>query len=185
MFELKPTKIPGCFELLPRVHKDIRGRFVKVFQKDFFKQNGLETCFSEEYYSFSHQGVIRGMHFQLPPCDHVKLVYCVSGEVLDVVFDLRKESPTYGHFEVIKVNASMANCVYIPKGLAHGFYTSSQAIMVYNVSTVYSPHYDAGILWNSFGMVWPIADPIISARDQSFPAFDVFDSPFSYKTMQL
>lgn len=183
MFEIRSTKIPDCFELLPRAHTDLRGKFVKVFHQDFFAQNGFETHFMEEYYSVSRKAVIRGMHFQLPPREHVKLVYCVKGEVLDVVLDLRKESPTYGQYEVVTLSADISNCVYIPKGLAHGFCAISETVLVYKVSTTYSPDHDAGILWNSFGMAWPVASPIISVRDQSFPAFDVFESPFDYKAV--
>lgn len=179
MFKIKTTKIPGCFELLPRVQTDLRGKFIKIFHRDFFAQNGLENNFVEDYYSVSRKAVIRGMHLQLPPRDHVKLVYCVKGEVLDVVLDLRKGSPTYGQFNAITLNAGRANCVYIPKGLAHGFFAISQTIMVYKVSTAYSPLHDVGILWNSFAMAWPTANPILSARDRSFPAFNVFESPFA------
>src|SRR5665647_934283 len=96
MFELKSTPLAGCFELQPRVSDDARGRFVKVFQVQAFATHGLETHFAEEYYSVSNKNVIRGLHFQLPPMDHVKVVYCVEGEVLDAVVDLRIGSPTYG-----------------------------------------------------------------------------------------
>ncbi len=143
---LKNSKIPGCFEITPQIFKDERGMFVKTFHKDVFKEHGLETGFVEEYYSFSCKGVLRGLHFQLPPKDHVKLVYCVSGEVLDAVVDLRVGSPTYGQFELFEVSAEKANMIYIPKGLAHGFYVESEnAIMMYKVTTVYSPDHDTGL----------------------------------------
>ena len=179
MFEINFNKIPGCFELLPTVQTDLRGRFVKVFQEDFFAQNNIETNFSEEYYSVSRKGVIRGMHFQIPPQAHVKLVYCISGTVQDVILDLRKESKTYGQHEIIKIDARKANCVYIPKGLAHGFCAMTEnAVMIYKVSTVYSPAHDTGILWNSFGMEWPIRNPILSPRDLNFPPLSAFETPF-------
>jgi dTDP-4-dehydrorhamnose 3,5-epimerase len=181
MFKINFNKIPGCFELLPKVQKDLRGKFVKVFHKEFFLQTGIETDFVEEYYSVSRKGVIRGMHFQLPPQAHAKLVYCIKGKVLDVILDLRKGSPAYGNYEVINMDADKANCVYIPKGLAHGFYAiCDDTVMIYKVSTIYSPAHDAGILWNSFGMDWPINNPILSPRDQTFPPLSVFQTPFIY-----
>ena len=181
-FNIKQTKISECVELWPKVIRDKRGLFVKTFHDDVFKKNGLETHFVEEYYSFSHKRVLRGLHFQLPPMDHVKLVYCVFGKVLDVVVDLRVGSPTYGDFETIELSAENANMVYIPKGLAHGFYVISEsAIMMYKVTTVYSPEYDTGILWNSANIPWPDESPIISKRDSEFIAFKNFKSQFVYK----
>ena len=182
MFELKETSICGCFEVQPLIFNDARGRFVKVFHQDEFTKLGLETLFAEEYYSQSNRGVIRGMHFQTPPFDHVKVVYCVQGEVQDVVLDLRKGSPTYGQSAAIKLSAQQGNFIYIPKGLAHGFcVTSETATLVYKVSSVYNPKNDSGVLWNSFGFKWPISNPIISERDASFNPLNQFDSPFEYE----
>jgi dTDP-4-dehydrorhamnose 3,5-epimerase len=182
VFELKPSKLTRCFELQPKAFDDARGRFVKVFHEQAFSAQGLETNFVEEYYSVSHQNVVRGMHFQLPPMDHVKMVYCVQGEVMDAVVDLRVGSPTYGQHALFELSAEKANSIYIPKGMAHGFCViSEQATMVYKVSSVYSPEHDAGILWNSTSIPWPANEVILSARDQSFPAFDKFVSPFRYE----
>lgn len=175
--EIKESKIPGCYEIQPKILEDERGSFVKIFHEDIFKQNQLETNFAEEYYSVSKQNVLRGLHFQLPPHDHVKMVYCVSGEVLDLVVDLRVDSPTYKKVATFTLSSRQGNLVYIPKGLAHGFYVlSEQAIMVYKVSTVYSPEHDTGILWNSVDFNWPSANPIISQRDQSFITCSEFNS---------
>jgi len=182
VFDLKSSKLAGCFELQPKAFDDARGRFVKVFHEEAFAAQGLETDFAEEYYSVSHKNVIRGMHFQLSPMDHVKMVYCVQGEVMDVVVDLRVGSPTYGQHAVFELSAAKANSIYIPKGMAHGFCArSDDAIIVYKVSTVYAPAQDAGILWNSLGVAWPTTDAILSVRDQSFPSFAQFKSPFRYE----
>lgn len=176
------TKIPGCVEILPRIFKDERGSFVKVFHQGLFNKNGLQTHFTEEYYSVSRRGVLRGMHFQVPPMDHVKLVYCISGEVLDVVVDLRVNSPTYKLFEVFNLSAEKGNLIYIPKGLAHGFYVLSQsASIVYKVSTTYSPEHDSGILWGSAGVPWPDDKPIVSKRDSGFLPLCDYNSPFRYE----
>jgi len=182
MLDLKPSKLAGCFEMQPKVFDDERGRFVKVFHEQAFTAQGLQTQFSEEYYSVSFRNVIRGLHFQLPPMDHVKVVYCVEGEVMDAVVDLRVGSPTFGQYALFELSATKANSIYIPKGMAHGFCVlSEQAIMVYKVSTVYSPTHDAGVLWNSVGIPWPTVDPVLSARDQGFPTLEQFESPFFYE----
>jgi dTDP-4-dehydrorhamnose 3,5-epimerase len=179
LFELKSSKLSGCFELQPKAFDDARGRFVKVFHEQAFAENGLATEFAEEYYSISHKNVIRGLHFQLPPMDHVKMVYCVHGEVIDAVVDLRTESPTYRHHALFKLSAAKANCIYIPKGMAHGFcVVSEQAIMVYKVGSTYSPRHDAGVLWSSADIPWPVDNPCISDRDNSFPKLADFSSPF-------
>lgn len=178
--EIKKTKIAGCYEILPKVLRDERGHFVKTFHEDIFRESGLEPHFAEEYYSMSHKGVLRGLHFQLPPMDHVKMVYCVAGQVLDAVVDLRVGSPTYGQHEIFEMSSEKANMVYIPRGLAHGFYVlSDSAVMLYKVTSVYSSEHDAGILWNSVGIQWPDQAPIISKRDSGFPSLVNFVSPFS------
>lgn len=184
--EVVNTEIPGCFELLPKVLRDSRGCFVKTFHSEVFNKYGLRTSWAEEYYSISSQGVLRGLHFQLPPYDHDKIVYCPAGQVLDVVLDLRVGSPSFCRHAQFELNGDKANIIFIPKGCAHGFYTlSDQALMVYKVSTVYAPAADAGVLWSSAGIAWPDDDPKISARDASFPALSHFNSPFNYDEVSL
>lgn len=181
--KIQKTTIPDCFEIIPQILLDDRGSFVKTFHRDLFEQQGLEIEWREEYHSMSRRGVLRGLHFQLPPHDHAKLVYCTSGKVLDVVFDLRIGSPTYGRHEFFKLNATKVHMIYIPKGCAHGFYTlSEKATMMYKVSTVYAPAHDAGLLWSSVGIPWPVSNPIMSDRDKNFPAFEEFTTnPFRYR----
>ncbi len=179
MFEKRETAIAGCFELQPVVRSDSRGQFVKTFQADYFSSNNLETDWREQYYSFSRKGVLRGMHFQRPPHVHSKLVYCTSGTILDVAVDLRNGSLTYGDHVSLEISSSAGNILYVPEGLAHGFYALSDATGVYNVSTVYSPDHDDGILWSSIGMDWPVSTPNISERDMKFSALADFSSPFS------
>ena len=179
MFEIKSSKIDGCYELTSNIFDDCRGSFVKVFHEDAFAKVGLESKFAEEYYSTSRKGVIRGLHFQVPPEDHVKLVYCISGSAFDVVVDLRVGSPTFGNHEVFSLRSDLANMIYIPKGMAHGFCSLSESTtLVYKTSTVYSPTCDSGILWNSVDIDWPEIFPVLSDRDKSFPDFKSFISPF-------
>jgi dTDP-4-dehydrorhamnose 3,5-epimerase len=174
------TQIPGCFEIQPKIITDGRGSFVKTFHQELFAQHGLETHWAEEYLSVSKKGVLRGMHFQLPPHAHAKLVYCIDGEVMDVLVDLRKGSPVYGKAVTFNLSAGKNNILYIPIGVAHGFYTlSEKAIMVYKTSTVHSAESDAGILWNSFD-IWTDSNPIISERDNKHISFSNFASPFTF-----
>jgi dTDP-4-dehydrorhamnose 3,5-epimerase len=179
--EIQSTKIIGCYKIIPKIIGDDRGTFVKTFHAEIFQEYGLDTKFTEEYYSLSHKNVLRGLHFQTPPKQHTKIVYCVIGSVMDVVVDLRVGSPTYGEFATFELNAETANLVYVPAGLAHGFYiTSESAMMMYKVSTVYSPENDAGLLWNSVGIPWLNENPIMSKRDREFEAFSEFVSPFIF-----
>lgn len=179
MKQLKSLDIEGVFEVVNFVAKDERGVFVKTYHKDKLEEEiGIVECFKESYYSQSRKDVIRGMHFQLPPHDHEKLVYVTEGKILDVILDIRKNSTTYGLFRSIELS-SFGNAVFIPKGCAHGFLTlSDKATVVYNVTTVYNQEADSGILWNSFGFRWPVAQPILSARDQAFASFKDYNSLF-------
>lgn len=181
---IRETIIPGCFEITPHRFTDDRGSFVKTFHHDIFHQQGLETDWREDYYSVSRKGVLRGLHFQLPPHDHAKLVYSTEGRVLDAVLDLRIGSPAYGQHVLFELTAETANMIYLPKGVAHGFYTlSNRATMMYKVSTVYVPACDTGILWNSAGIPWPDSHPVVSQRDKSLPALSDFtDNPFRYRS---
>lgn len=182
MMRVIETEISGCYEIQGNVFRDERGRFVKTFHKDLFVKNGLEGNFEEEYYTVSLKRVLRGMHFQIPPHEHAKLVYCILGSVLDAVVDLRMDSPTYAEHATFKLSADQANMIYIPVGMAHGFYVlSEEAIVVYNVTSMHSPDHDTGILWSSAGICWPDKNPIVTTRDSQFVALSNFQSPFHFK----
>jgi dTDP-4-dehydrorhamnose 3,5-epimerase len=177
-----PTALVGAFELQLRKAEDRRGAFVKTIQRSVFEQLGFETKFVEQYYTVSQTNVLRGMHFQTPPDDHAKLVYCPHGKALDVLLDIRRGSPTFGLFATIELSAEKANAVYVPRGLAHGFYAVEGPLtMVYNVTSEHSPKHDAGIAWNSFGAPWPSTSPIISDRDAGFPTLSAFETPFVFE----
>lgn len=177
--QIEALPLGGCFLLQPRVFEDARGRFVKPLVSSVLQAQGLRTDFVEQYYSTSNAGVIRGMHFQLPPHDHAKLVYCAAGGVTDVLLDLRTQSPTYGQHVRLSLTAASGRAVYIAAGVAHGFVaTESPALLVYNVTSEYAPQHDAGVRWDSFGFDWGITAPINSDRDRSFPALQDFSSPF-------
>ena len=181
MFEISETGIPGCVELHPIVRRDDRGRFVKTAHAGFFRDHGLACDFAEQSYSVSHRGVLRGLHFQVPPFALSKLVHCTAGEVFDVVVDLRRGSPTYGEHRAFILSAETANQVYIPAGLAHGYcVTVDKAVVVYSATAVHAPDCDKGIHWASVGAAWPDDGPILSDRDRDLPAMADFDSPFRY-----
>jgi dTDP-4-dehydrorhamnose 3,5-epimerase len=182
MFTLTSTAIPGLRLLRPTVRKDNRGAFVKTFHSEFFQHNDMEVDFKEQYYSSSKAGVIRGMHLQLPPFDHSKVVTCLNGEILDVVVDLRNGSPTFRQHVCMTLSSAEADLLYIPPGCAHGFLAlTDNAMTSYSVSAVYSAAHDTGVLWNSFGLRWPVAAPILSDRDQSFSPVEAFHSPFVFR----
>ena len=179
MYKITNKEIEGCVELIPTIFQDHRGKFVKTMVNDEFIKINLNTNFEEEFYTLSKQGVLRGLHFQNPPYEHDKLVYCPYGEIYDVVFDLRSKSPSYGKFSVNIINSELGNMLYIPKGVAHGFCTlSKDALVMYKVNSKYSPQHDMGILWSSINLNWPIKNPIISERDKNFKSFDKFISEF-------
>lgn len=177
--EIIDTKLDGVYIIKNNIFKDNRGEFIKTYHHDLFKEKQLCTDFKESYYSVSKKNTIRGMHFQKRPFDHDKLVYVANGKILDVVIDLREGSRTFKEFITIEISRENGQSVYIPKGCAHGFLAlEDNTITVYNVSTVYNCDCDCGIRYNSFGMDWNIADPILSNRDKSFCGIDEIDEYF-------
>ncbi|MBN1469621.1 MAG: dTDP-4-dehydrorhamnose 3,5-epimerase family protein [Fusobacteriaceae bacterium] len=169
------TEIIGVY-IVENFHaKDNRGSFTKTFHRNFFNDNNLCCEFSESYFSINNKNVIRGMHFQLPPYDHEKLVYVPKGKILDVVLDLRKNSKTYGKAISVELSSENFQSIYIPKGCAHGFKSlEDDTITVYNVATVYNQENDFGLHYNSFGFDWEIEKVIISERDSNFISFNQF-----------
>jgi dTDP-4-dehydrorhamnose 3,5-epimerase len=177
--KVRTTSLAGCLELHPPVHRDERGLFVKPFQRSELARLGLPVDFDELFYSRSQRGVIRGLHFQLPPRAQAKLVYCVTGRVFDVVVDLRKGSPTYGHFETFELDGEDWRMIFVPAGFAHGFAAlSDDAVMAYAVTSEYDPELDSGIRWDSVPVDWPWSTPIISSRDDRLEPFSSFSTPF-------
>lgn len=123
------------------------------------------------------------MHFQMPPHQHAKIVSCLSGEIYDVIVDLRIGSPTFCKTESFYLSGASPNAIYIPSGCAHGFYTlSAEAMIHYLVSTEWDATADFGINWASVDTPWPLSrQPIVSERDHSFPAIAEFSSPFVFE----
>ncbi|KFL34030.1 dTDP-4-dehydrorhamnose 3,5-epimerase [Sulfurospirillum sp. SCADC] len=179
MMKINDTFIKGLKIIEPNIFRDSRGMFIKTFTDSFFQENGLVIDIKETYYSISHQDVIRGMHFQIPPHEHIKLIYVPCGSILDVVLDIRKNSPTYGHYFSTEISASNGKVLIVPKGLAHGFKSlENNTNVVYMQTTGYSQEHDCGIKYNSFNFDWKCTDPKMSERDNAFAPFDAFESPF-------
>lgn len=179
MFQIIKTPISGCFEIQPHIFNDERGRFVKLFHKELFESYGLNSVYEEEYCSKSYKGVLRGLHFQTPPHAHVKLVTCITGKILDVVVDLRKNSNTFKQAYSLELDAGKENMLYVPEGLAHGFYVlSEEAIFLSMNSKKFSPECDSGIHWDSFKFDWPDKNPIVSEKDKKMIKLNDFISPF-------
>lgn len=177
--------LPGCYLLKAKVRPDARGRFVKTFHIDAFRALQLETVFAEEYFSVSRRHVLRGMHFQVPPHDHIKVAYCVQGRALDVILDLRRGSPTYGRCASFVLSGDGGEIAYLPRGIAHGFLAlEDDVIMQYKVTSTYSPAHDRGILWSSIDLSWPEPDPVISSRDAGFEPLIAFKTPFAFREIE-
>lgn len=176
---IEQTRFNGLFVLETVNFQDARGGFQKLFNFDFFNENGLDTDFKELYYSVSNKNVIRGMHFQTPPAEHTKLVYVSKGRVRDVVLDIRKASPTYGECFSIDLDDSKARYVYIPKGFAHGFLSLEDGSVVnYAQTSCYDKEHDCGIDYSSIGFDWGIDNPVVSGRDLIFERLQDFTTPF-------
>lgn len=177
--ELIATDFNGLYIMKFPHFKDLRGSFQKIFTHGELQTHGVDVEIKELYYSVNHKGVIRGMHFQYPPHDHVKIVSVSYGRILDVVLDLRVGEPTYGKCFSIELDATSGNSLLIPTGMAHGFASLEEGSIVnYAQSSCYAPKHDGGISYDSFGFEWPFGNELMSVRDMQFPRFDEFKSPF-------
>jgi len=171
--KVEKTTIPEVLILTPKVFGDDRGFFLESYNKNIFEDAGISQEFVQDNHSRSSQGVIRGLHFQKQN-PQGKLVRCIQGEILDVVVDIRSESPTFGQVLTIKLNQENKKLVWVPPGLAHGFSVLSEtAEFLYKVTDFYNPEDEAGILWNDPELTidWQVKNPQLSKRDQGLPLF--------------
>lgn len=174
------TSIPDCYIVDTFQQYDERGGFVKTFQFQEFKENAISFDIKEIYYTWSEKNVFRGFHFQEPPNDHSKIVFCNFGEVIDYVVDLRKGSEVYGKVFSFELSETNRRAIIIPKGCAHGFYVPNErSMLTYLVETEYAPEYDTGLLWTSLDHSFSFDNPIISSRDSNFDKISDFISPFT------
>ena len=166
------STIPGVILLEPKVFCDGRGYFFESFnQKTFEETIGLSPRFVQENHSKSIKGVLRGLHFQLPPKAQGKLVRVIHGEIFDAVVDIRKDSPTFGQWLGEVLSADNKKQLWIPLGFAHGFLTLSEtAEVLYKATDFYAPEFERCIAWNDpeIGIEWPIQNaPLLSGKDQA------------------
>lgn len=170
-----PTAIPDVKILLPKQFKDHRGFFSEVYSTKLLKDAGVNASFVQDNHSLSvEKGVLRGLHFQLPPMAQDKLIRVVRGAILDVAVDVRRSSPTFGKHVAEVVSAENWKQVFVPVGFAHGFVTlEPNTEVLYKVSAFYSPSHERGIRWNdpALGIDWGIseAQAILSDRDRQHP----------------
>ncbi len=175
---IRKTHIEGLVELFPDIYKDNRGHFLETFHEERFKSLGLPHHFMQTNQSFSAKGVVRGLHFQKAPHQQGKLVRVISGKVLDVVLDLRADSPTYGEHMKVVLDAESSNLLYVPEGMAHGFVALEDTIFVYQCTNLYHKASESGVMWDDpdLAIDWElekygISSPIISEKDQVLPRF--------------
>lgn len=184
--KFKETSIEGLVILEPQIFSDSRGYFYESYNaRDFEAATGRKVNFVQDNQAFSHYGVLRGLHFQLPPHTQAKLVSVVRGKVLDVAVDLRKGSPTYGRYEAVELSGDNNLKLFIPGGFAHGYLVLSRtALFQYKCDSFYAPKAEGGLAWDDpdIGIEWPLApeELILSPKDLRHGQLKDFDSPFIY-----
>ena len=181
------TSIPDVVLIEPLVHGDDRGYFVETFRQDMLEEFlGFSIGFCQDNESKSSYGVLRGLHYQLPPFAQTKLIRVIKGRVLDVAVDIRKGSPTFGKYIAVELTESNKKQLFIPRGFAHGFVVlSEEALMAYKVDNYYSPECDRGISFDDskLGIDWLLGkeDLRLSIKDKQQPLFDQTEY-FDFKT---
>lgn len=180
--EVTESFISGVLVLIPRKYEDERGYFTESFNQQLFNTIiGKDIQFVQDNESVSSKNVLRGLHFQNPPHAQGKLVRVVSGSVLDIAVDIRKDSPTYGKWHGEILSEHNRKQFWIPEGFAHGFVTlENNTKFLYKCTNYYAPDAENTLLWNdaSLSIEWNITSPIISPKDNDGIRFDSFVSPF-------
>lgn len=181
--EFIKTDLEDLFILEPKVFGDHRGYFFESYNQKVFGEKFPSVEFIQDNESMSSRGVLRGLHFQKPPFEQAKLVRCIQGEVIDVVVDLRKNSPTYGKHVEVLLSGENKKQLFVPRGFAHGFAVlSKKAIFAYKVDNWYAPEYDSGIIWNDtdLNIDWRLKpeEVQLSDKDKDLISFKDFKTPF-------
>ncbi|WP_018085576.1 dTDP-4-dehydrorhamnose 3,5-epimerase [Desulfurispora thermophila] len=163
------TSLPGVLVIEPDVYEDSRGYFLETWNSARYRDYGLPEQFVQDNMSFSHRGVLRGLHYQLPPRAQGKLVSVAVGKVFDVAVDIRKGSPSFGKWYGTVLSAENKKQLWIPAGFAHGFVVLSEwAVFLYKVTDYYSPECERCIRWDDphIGIRWPVdQEPVLSPKD--------------------
>ena len=171
--EVKPLSLKGLLEIRPEIYRDKRGYFFESFNKEKFREAGIEYDFVQDNQSFSVKGTVRGLHFQADPHAQGKLVWVTSGRVLDVVVDIRKNSSDYGKVFEIELDSRHFRMLYIPPGFAHGFSALEDSVFQYKCTSPYAKAAERGInpLDHFLDINWRTENPIISEKDAALPDF--------------
>jgi len=183
-FNFKKLQIPEVILVEPKVFEDERGFFMETYKMPDFVASGIKENFVQDNHSRSTKGVLRGLHYQTPPFAQGKLIWVVRGEIFDVAVDIRKGSPTYGKWVGVLLSEENKDMLYVPEGFAHGFCILSEIAEVsYKNTNVYSPQFEAGIIWNDkdLNIKWPVKEPILSEKDRKWPTLREVDINFYYK----
>jgi dTDP-4-dehydrorhamnose 3,5-epimerase len=179
--EIIKTELEGLLIIKPAVFEDERGYFFESYNREKFKEAGIDMKFVQDNESKSKKGVIRGLHLQAPPFEQGKLVRVMRGSVLDVAVDIRKNSPTYGKWASIELSGQNKWMYWVPPGFAHGFATlEDETIFFYKCTNVFNKDAERCFYWNDpdINIEWGIQDPVVSSRDSLAPRFRDFVSPF-------
>lgn len=175
-FEISPTPLAGILVVRPQIFEDARGFFMETYAKSAFQDAGLDLTFVQDNHSLSRDvGVLRGLHYQLPPFAQDKLVRCVRGRIWDVAVDLRRSSATFGQSFGIELSAANHTQLLVPVGFAHGFVTlEPDTEVIYKVTAPYAADCDAGVRWDdpTLAVTWPAGEVILSQKDQALPFLD-------------
>ncbi len=176
--KIRELEIEGVFEIQLEPITDERGFFMRTYDNEIFHKPGLDNNWVQENHSLSlDKGVIRGMHFQFPPYAETKIIRVLSGKILDVFIDLRKDSSTFGKWGSIELSAKNKKMIYIPRGFAHGFCTlTDNCELLYKMDNYYAPDSAYTLQWNDpdIGIDWPIKNPILSEKDTRAKEFKDF-----------
>lgn len=169
--DVKETGIEGLLEIFPSIYHDSRGWFFEFYNEDTFRKHKIDYKFVQENHSYSHKGVIRGLHFQRAPYAQAKLVTVIKGKVLDVVVDIRSGSKTFGTVYYCVLDSERRNMLMVPEGFAHGFSAQEDTLFAYKCTSTYHRESEGGILWNDpdLQIDWQMENPIISVKDSSLP----------------
>ena len=168
----EPLALDGLILITPQLFRDERGAFAETFKVSEFSAAGIEVTWRQMNYSLSQKHVVRGMHYQLQPHAQGKLVSVLHGHIFDVVIDIRKNSPSFGHWTSVELEAEKKQMLWIPPGFAHGFCAlTAETEVMYAVTAEYAPASERGILWNdpAVDITWPIDSPILSDKDAKYP----------------
>ena len=189
--QVQTLEIPEVKLIIPSIHRDERGFFSETFNARALVASGIKDDFVQDNHSLSVQrGVVRGLHFQIPPNAQAKLVSCTRGAIFDVAVDLRRGSPSFGFWIAARLDHASCAQLYIAAGFAHGYCTiEPDSEVAYKVSAFYAPENEHGILWNDQGLKigWPAteAQALLGPRDLQLPRLAEYDSPFTYDGMPL